>query len=79
MTVAIKMKPNHFKEEFYQNPELYKPERWINFDVSKADPYAYFPFSSGQRNCIGQYLALLESKLVVIALLKRYKTISLEK
>jgi cytochrome P450 len=79
MIVALKIKSNHFKEEFYQNPHQFNPDRWKDVDSAKADPFSFFPFSSGQRNCIGQHLALLESKVVVIALLKRYKRISLEK
>jgi cytochrome P450 len=79
MLVTLKIKPNHFKEEFYQQPELFNPDRWKDVDSAKADPFSFFPFSSGQRNCIGQHLALLESKIAVVTLLKRYKKITLEK
>jgi cytochrome P450 len=32
----------------------------------------YFPFSAGRRNCVGQNLAMLELKMVLATLLRRY-------
>jgi len=43
----------------------------------KPNDFAFFPFSSGSRNCIGQHLADMQSKIAVIHLLKRYKEIKL--
>jgi cytochrome P450 len=57
----------------------FDPERWRNVDLGKLPSYSYFPFSSGQRSCIGQHLAHLEAKITLIGLLKRYKSIKLEK
>jgi len=31
------------------------PERWL--EDKKIEPYTFVPFSGGERNCIGQYLA----------------------
>jgi cytochrome P450 len=36
-------------------------------------PYSYTGFFGGPRSCIGKHLAYLESKIVVIKLLMRYK------
>jgi cytochrome P450 len=77
MLVTVKIKPNHFREEFYERPEFFDPDRWTKIDQSKVDPLSYFPFSSGPRNCIGQHLALLESKIALVSLLHRYNKITL--
>jgi cytochrome P450 family 4 subfamily V len=58
--------PKHFSE-----PSKFSIERWRNND-SKLDPYAFIPFSAGSRNCIGQHLAIIESKIIISEFLERY-------
>ncbi len=57
----------------------FNPERGNNIDQSKIPPYSFFPFSAGHRVCIGQHLAVLEAKIILIHFLKRYESIELEK
>ena len=73
MIVTPNIDSNHFKQEFYKDPQVFDPDRWTNIDSSKSDPYSFYPFSSGQRNCIGQHLAIIQSKIALIHLLTRYK------
>ena len=75
--VTINIDSNHFKHEFYKNPEIFNPDRWDDIDSSKSDPFSFYPFSYGLRNCIGQHLAMIEAKIALIHLLKRYKDIKL--
>jgi len=60
---------NGFKEEYFEEPNVFKPERWLagnDPDAKwKKEPYSYTPFSAGPRNCIGQHLALLESRIIM--------------
>ncbi|CAG8661128.1 1667_t:CDS:10, partial [Ambispora leptoticha] len=47
------------------------PERWL---VSERIPKdAFYPFSAGSRNCIGQNFALLEMRLIIASLVRRYE------
>jgi cytochrome P450 len=59
VSIAVKIKPCQFNEKYYPNPHEFNPDRWSINDPTKTDQFSYFPFSSGKRNCIGMYLALL--------------------
>ncbi|GLJ21877.1 hypothetical protein SUGI_0409140 [Cryptomeria japonica] len=53
----------------------FRPERFRD-GISKATsnhPYAFIPFSGGPRACIGQNYALLETKVVVTMIVKRFR------
>jgi len=54
----------------YQDPLAFRPERWTpEFDRS-LPRYAYIPFSSGPRVCIGQHMAVQESMQILATLLQ---------
>jgi len=36
------------------------------------DNFAFLPFYAGPRNCLGQHLALMETKIFLIQLLSKY-------
>ena len=46
------------------------PCRFRDFD--KIIPFTFLPFIDGPRNCLGQYIALLESKMVLSKLAHCY-------
>eukprot|EP01017_Pseudomicrothorax_dubius_P031669 TRINITY_DN4066_c0_g1_i4.p1 TRINITY_DN4066_c0_g1~~TRINITY_DN4066_c0_g1_i4.p1 ORF type:complete len:510 (-),score=94.21 TRINITY_DN4066_c0_g1_i4:80-1609(-) len=59
---------------YYQDPEVFRPERWLNpEEVAKIDPFMNIPFSSGVHNCIGQHLSKIETKLIIIKFLKKFE------
>jgi cytochrome P450 len=41
------------------------------------DPFVLVGFSAGARTCLGKHLALLESKIAIIKIVKRYKNITI--
>ncbi|XKL62380.1 hypothetical protein PGB90_002213 [Kerria lacca] len=61
----------HHNPNIFTRPEEFIPERFDN--ENKRHPFSYISFSAGPRNCIGQRLAMLEIKIVIVALLKNYK------
>ncbi|KAJ0412228.1 hypothetical protein ATCC90586_006614 [Pythium insidiosum] len=71
-TYALGRMPHVWGEDAAQ----FNPQRW--FDPSTGDPRAisafqFASFHAGPRTCLGQHLAMLEMKIVAVALLTRFK------
>jgi len=69
------VKPNFMTilndKRHFSQPEKFNPSWWRE-NVGKLDPYAFTPFSAGPRNCIGQHLAIVESKIIIAEFLKKF-------
>ena len=75
-TVIISLQGVHHREDLWPNPLAFEPERFTGGKGDELGNYAYLPFIQGPRNCLGQYLALLEARVVLATLLKRFKFVS---
>ncbi|KAH8306724.1 hypothetical protein KR044_009104, partial [Drosophila immigrans] len=60
--------PRHF-----QNPTEFQPDRFLSNNSVDRHPFAFIPFSAGQRNCIGQKFAILEIKVILVSVLRNFK------
>lgn len=54
--------------------EEFRPDRWLGGLRPKA--WAYRPFGTGLRACIGQALAIHEAKLLIASLVRDYDLIA---
>ncbi|KAL1438418.1 hypothetical protein MTO96_048032 [Rhipicephalus appendiculatus] len=68
--------PNHHLSHdpnFWEQPEVFDPERFSPENKGHVDPVVYQPFGQGPRNCVGMRFAQLEMKLTMAKLLAKYK------
>jgi cytochrome P450 family 110 len=66
MAVMGCMYLTHQRPDLYPEPDMFKPERFLERQFS---PYEYVPFGGGSRRCIGLALAQMELKLVLVEIL----------
>jgi cytochrome P450 len=59
--------PRHF-----ENPEAFRPERWMGNLARELPRFAYMPFGGGPRICIGQRFALNEAMIVLSTMAQRF-------
>lgn len=54
----------------------FKPERWLDPESGRlhcVSPFKFSAFNAGSRTCVGKNLAMLEMKLLVVGLLRRFR------
>jgi cytochrome P450 len=56
---------------WYDDPERFQPERWL--EKPAPPPFTYLPFGVGARVCIGQRFALTEAVLGLATVLARWR------
>jgi cytochrome P450 len=68
----------HRDPRFYEEPEVFRPDRWENGLAERLPRFAYLPFGGGQRVCIGANFAQLEATLLLAAIAQRIRLELLE-
>lgn len=71
-TILVSQWVMHRDSRFYDDPDAFRPERWLEGLAAKLPAGAYFPFGDGPRRCIGQGFALLESALVIATIAQKF-------
>ncbi|CEF64982.1 Cytochrome P450 4V2 [Strongyloides ratti] len=62
-----------FNPKIFPDPFKFDPNRFLPENISKINPYAFIPFSSGLRNCVGQKFAMNQIKIMLVWVLRRFK------
>ena len=72
-TVEIPIYALHHSEEFYDQPFKFNPDRFLPENRHLIKPYTYLPFGAGPRNCIGMRFALMEDKVGLAQVIRRFR------
>eukprot|EP00731_Ephydatia_muelleri_P012083 Em0006g977a len=73
MRVLVPIIILHHSKAFWEDPEVFRPERFTPEEKIKRPQLCHMPFGWGPRNCIGMRFALMEAKMALAAILKEYK------
>ncbi len=63
----------HHNPRFWDEPEEFRPERWMDKSAKRQVKYSYIPFGAGKRSCIGGAMSQVENTLALALLLRRFR------
>jgi cytochrome P450 len=61
--IILSLQGVHHRADLWPEPKTFRVERFL--PGQEVDTYAFLAFIQGPRNCLGQYLALLEARVVL--------------
>jgi len=59
--------------EVWQKPDSFEPQRFLPENSRGRHKFAFFPFGAGPRVCVGSGFAMMEMKLILAAVLRRFE------
>ncbi|XP_076340696.1 cytochrome P450 3A24-like isoform X2 [Tachypleus tridentatus] len=71
--IQIPLYAIHHDPDYYPQPDVFDPERFLPEKKNERHPYAYIPFGAGPRNCVGMRFALMEAKLCLAYILRTFR------
>ncbi len=72
-TVFLSQYVTHRHPKLWDAPQRFDPERFAPDRAADRPRFAYFPFSGGPRQCLGDQFAMMEAQLVVARLAQAYR------
>lgn len=72
-TIFIPIAGLHRDPKYFENPNVFDPERFSEENKGNIQPFTYMPFGVGPRSCIGSRLALMEAKAILFYLVDDFE------
>jgi cytochrome P450 len=64
---------NHMNPRYFSQPENFNPDRFSPENEKTIPKHAYIPFGSGPRVCIGQSFAMMEAKIILATIMRKFE------
>ncbi|CAB3365212.1 Hypothetical predicted protein [Cloeon dipterum] len=65
--------------DYFDNPEVFNPERFSDEEKNHKNQFIFLPFGEGPRQCIGMRFAKMQSKLGLYTILRNFEIASCPK
>ena len=62
----------HRSSEYWQQPDAFKPDRFVSEETKKRHKFSYIPFSAGPRRCIGDNFSIVEMRVHLGTMAKKF-------
>ncbi|KAL6260840.1 hypothetical protein P5V15_008365 [Pogonomyrmex californicus] len=72
MEVLLPIQGLHEDPQYWENPEVYDPERFNPERKKNIERFVYLPFGEGPRICVGMRMAQLQIKAGLTIILRKY-------
>ncbi|XP_023946053.1 cytochrome P450 6B5 [Bicyclus anynana] len=59
-------------EKYFEDPEIFRPERFHPDNIISIQKFTYMPFGDGPRACIGERMGVMQSLAGVAAILRNF-------
>lgn len=63
----------HHHPEFWDAPDIFEPQRFLNQSYKKKHPFCFIPFSLGPQICIAHRFALIEAQMILSRFMQVFK------
>jgi cytochrome P450 len=71
-TAMVSLYASHRLPQYWPHPRRFDPERFTAAQSAARHRFTYLPFAAGHRNCIGATLAMVEAKLIIAQIARRF-------
>lgn len=73
VTIFISQWVIHRDARYYDAPEVFRPDRWLDGLQHTLPRFAYMPFGGGPRVCIGQHFAMMEAVVMLATIVRCFR------